>query len=54
VALHRGSRVAEGVKFQGRDTAYVNLGTQAKAILDHIRQNAPLIAAEIDSAQAAL
>jgi hypothetical protein len=54
VALHRGSRVAPGVKFQGRDTAFVNLGTQAKAIIDHVQQNSPTLADEIEAVQAGL
>jgi endonuclease G len=33
VALHRGSRAAPGVKFQGLDAAWVNIGTQISAIL---------------------
>jgi hypothetical protein len=32
VALHRGSRRVEGVKFQGLKTAFVNLGTHITAI----------------------
>jgi len=37
VALHRGSTFAEGVKFQGRSTAWVNQGTPIHAILDDVR-----------------
>lgn len=48
VALHRGSTFAKGVKYQGRDTAYVNLGTQIHAVLTDIRARAPQLAAELD------
>ena len=37
VALHKGSRLVRGVKFQGRDAAYVNVGTQITAVLDRLR-----------------
>jgi len=36
VALHRGSQAVQGVSFQGRDAAVVNLGTQITAILDYL------------------
>jgi endonuclease G len=39
VALHRGSKFVTGVQFQGRSVAYVNVGTQVQAILDHLRSN---------------
>ena len=32
VALHRGAKFVTGVRFQGRDVAYVNVGTQMLAI----------------------
>jgi endonuclease G, mitochondrial len=38
VALHRGSAFVKGVKFQGRDVAYVNVGTQLSAILNDLKQ----------------
>lgn len=41
VALHRGATFAEGVNYQGRSTAYINLGTQIHAILAHITQYYP-------------
>jgi endonuclease G, mitochondrial len=47
VALHRGSTFAKGVQYQGRATAYVNLGTQIHAIFAHIRANAPGLATEL-------
>lgn len=37
VALHRGSAFARGVTFQGREVAYVNVGTQVTAIMEHLR-----------------
>ncbi len=33
VALHRGAKFVTGVRYQGRDVAYVNVGTQMRAIL---------------------
>ncbi|WP_242122128.1 trypsin-like peptidase domain-containing protein [Sphingomonas lacusdianchii] len=39
VALHRGSKFVTGVQFQGRSVAYVNVGTQISAILDHLAAN---------------
>ena len=47
VALHRGSAFAKGVDYQGRSTAYINLGTQIHAILAHIQANAPDLAREL-------
>jgi endonuclease G, mitochondrial len=41
VGLHRGSTVASGVKFQGRSTASVNLGTQIQAVVEDIRARYP-------------
>jgi endonuclease G, mitochondrial len=46
-ALHRGSTVAENVQFQGRTVAWVNLGTQITAILEHLKQAFPSVASEI-------
>jgi len=47
VALHRGATYAQGVSFQGRDTAWVNLGTAIHAILDELRAKCPEVADEI-------
>lgn len=47
VALHRGSRRVEGVTFQGRSTAYVNVGTRMRAIVADIGQRYPDVGAEI-------
>src|SRR5688572_19796261 len=42
VALHRGAlTLASVANFQGKSTAYVNVGTKIHAILEHIRSNAP-------------
>lgn len=38
VGLHRGTAFVTGVKFQGRSAAYVNVGTQITAILQHLRE----------------
>jgi len=38
VGLHRGSTFAEGVQFQGRSTAWVNLGTPIHAILADLKK----------------
>jgi hypothetical protein len=46
-ALHRGARSVEGVKFQGKSTAFVNIGTQIQAILADLRATKPTLAAEI-------
>jgi endonuclease G len=46
-ALHRGSTVAENVQFQGRTVAWVNLGTQITAILEHLKRAFPSVANEI-------
>ncbi|MGW8884179.1 trypsin-like peptidase domain-containing protein [Streptomyces sp. NPDC055749] len=51
VALHRGTRRVENVQFQGRTTAFVNVGTQMNAIMRHLESNSPAIRAEITAAQ---
>jgi endonuclease G, mitochondrial len=48
VALHRASASVSGVQFQGKSTAYINLGTHLSLILDDLRQHFPAIAAEIE------
>lgn len=47
VALHRAAKFVEDVQFQGKPTAYVNVGTHLASILEHLRQNYPVIASEI-------
>ncbi|MFF3403840.1 trypsin-like peptidase domain-containing protein [Streptomyces sp. NPDC002659] len=51
VALHRGTRRVEDVMFQGRTTAFVNVGTQMDTIMRHLQANSPEIHAEIEKAQ---
>ncbi|WP_043431820.1 trypsin-like peptidase domain-containing protein [Cystobacter fuscus] len=41
VALHRSSVNVENVNFQGKSTAWVNVGVPIGRVLEHIRQNAP-------------
>ncbi|GAB7035207.1 trypsin-like peptidase domain-containing protein [Streptomyces sp. NPDC021749] len=53
VALHRGTRRVEDVLFQGRTTAFVNVGTQMRSVLRHLETTSPGIHAEIQAAQAA-
>lgn len=47
VALHRASKYVTDVKFQGKETAYVNVGTHLMSILADLRTRHPAIAAEI-------
>lgn len=47
VALHRASTYVSSVQFQGKTTAYVNLGTHLRAIIDDLRARYPVLAAEI-------
>ncbi|MER8043619.1 trypsin-like peptidase domain-containing protein [Streptomyces sp. NPDC094032] len=54
VALHRGTKRIEEVDFQGRATAFVNVGTQMSRVLAHLRENRPEVYEEIMAAQAAL
>ncbi|MCX4539557.1 trypsin-like peptidase domain-containing protein [Streptomyces sp. NBC_01565] len=54
VALHRGTRRVEDVNFQGKTTAFVNVGTQMSSVLRHLEQNSPGVHAEITAAQTAL
>ncbi|URN17338.1 MULTISPECIES: trypsin-like peptidase domain-containing protein [Streptomyces] len=51
VALHRGTRRVENVSFQGRGTAFVNVGTQFTAVMAHLAAHAPQVHAEIEAAQ---
>ncbi|MEU9859478.1 trypsin-like peptidase domain-containing protein [Streptomyces sp. NPDC047971] len=53
VALHRGTRRMEEVEFQGRKTAFVNVGTQMSRILAHLRENSVELYEEITRAQSA-
>lgn len=47
VALHRGSDFVTGVQFQGKPTAYINLGTPLSAIMDDLHSRYPTLATEI-------
>jgi hypothetical protein len=47
VALHRGSAFVRGVTYQGREVAYVNVGTQVSAIMEHLRIHHPGRIAEL-------
>ncbi|WP_329377436.1 trypsin-like peptidase domain-containing protein [Streptomyces sp. NBC_01351] len=51
VALHRGTRRVSDVSFQGKTTAFVNVGTQLSAIMAHLREHSPQVHAEIAAAQ---
>lgn len=48
IGLHRGSSAVDGVSFQGRSTAVVNLGTQIMAILDYLDEHANALRQEIN------
>ncbi|MEN8652777.1 trypsin-like peptidase domain-containing protein [Streptomyces sp. 21So2-11] len=52
VALHRGTRRVEDVNFQGRSTAFVNVGTQLSTIMRHLEEHSGEVHAEIQAAQA--
>ena len=41
VALHRGAKRTNGVKYLGRDVAYVNLGSQVSAIIADLKARDP-------------
>ncbi|MFC7496301.1 MULTISPECIES: trypsin-like peptidase domain-containing protein [unclassified Nocardioides] len=45
-ALHRGSQSVK-VQFQGKSSAYINVGTQIHAILDDLRTRYPDVAAQV-------
>jgi V8-like Glu-specific endopeptidase len=47
VALHRGAKYTSGVSYQGKDTAYVNFGSQIQAIIDDVRTGNPPLHLEI-------
>lgn len=46
-ALHRGATFAENVAFQGKNVAYVNIGTHLDSILADVAARFPALAAEI-------
>jgi len=47
VALHRGATLAEDVKFQGQNVAWVNVGTQLSAVITDLKARAPAVAASL-------
>jgi endonuclease G len=47
VALHRGAKFVTGVKFQGRNTAYINFGTQIQAVLVDLEVRNAAVRSEI-------
>ncbi len=49
IALHRGALFVDEAKFQGKDTAYVNFGSQITRILRDIETRKPALSAEINS-----
>ncbi|MFJ4778058.1 trypsin-like peptidase domain-containing protein [Streptomyces sp. NPDC088762] len=51
VALHRGTRRVSDVSFQGKSTAFVNVGTQLSAIMRHLQEHSPQVHDEIAAAQ---
>lgn len=51
VALHRGARHAPGAKYQGKDEAYVNFGSQIQAVLEDVRASDSAAADRIQAAQ---
>lgn len=53
VALHRGTRRMEEVQYQGRKTAFVNVGTQMSQIMAHLREHSTELYEEITRAQSA-
>lgn len=51
VALHRGARHADGVRFQGRTEAFVNFGSQIQAVLADLKAQDAAAADRIAAAQ---
>jgi endonuclease G, mitochondrial len=47
VALHRGATFAQNVSFQGKNVAYVNIGTHLPSILDDLKSRFPALANEV-------
>jgi endonuclease G, mitochondrial len=47
VALHRGATYVENVQFQGKSTAYINVGTHLLSILEDVKVKFPAIYAEL-------
>jgi endonuclease G len=51
VALHRGAQQVQNVNFQGKDTAFVNFGTQVPRMLADVKQRAATVHGEILASQ---
>ncbi|GAA2148926.1 trypsin-like peptidase domain-containing protein [Kitasatospora kazusensis] len=51
VALHRGARQVTNVNFQGKGTAFINVGTQMSSIMRHLKEHQPEIHDEIAAQQ---
>ena len=49
IALHRGATIAEGINYQGRTAAWLNVGTHITAILKYIRGEQPTLWEEIQA-----
>jgi V8-like Glu-specific endopeptidase len=47
VALHRGATSVNNVSFQGKTTAFVNVGTHLSVIFSHVKTNFPALMAEL-------
>ncbi|MBT2406163.1 MULTISPECIES: trypsin-like peptidase domain-containing protein [unclassified Streptomyces] len=54
VALHRGTRRVEDVNFQGKTTAFVNVGTQMSSVMRHLAEHSPEVYQEVTAAQSGL
>lgn len=52
VALHKSSLHISSVKFQGKDTAYINAGTRISLVIEDLQKRYPEIAAEAGYPQA--
>ncbi|MEX2233633.1 MAG: trypsin-like peptidase domain-containing protein [Cyclobacteriaceae bacterium] len=51
VALHRGSVFVNNVQFQGKNTAFVNIGTHINSILSHMKTNFKAVYDELNLAE---
>jgi hypothetical protein len=47
IALHRASSLVKEIEYQNQKTAWVNEGVQIEAIVQHLKTNFPVLAAEI-------
>jgi endonuclease G len=51
IGLHRGAQFVDGVTYQGKASAFVNLGSQIQAVLDHLKRLEPQVYAEVMTGQ---